>query len=167
MALVGLSLAVACDDDNGQAARRLSVEEYFQGLASIAADTEQREAAAAPTDDPGASPQEIKQRWIDYLNDVASILDAAADDVGELLAPEDVKDQHDALVTAIRNLVASFEGFATESEDLPTEEIEDFVGLRTYAAEAYAAFEQACGTLQRIADADNISVDLCEPADED
>lgn len=150
--------AAACSSGS----ERLSAEEYFPKVQSIAQAASDDESAAFPSEEESAnfSPEEQKQAGVEGLRSLASIIEDAIQEIGDLNPPEDVQDAHDALVDEGNGLVENFRDLADEAEGLPPEDIEDFFNTQVFVESTFGPFDVACSALQDLGVQQGIEVDL-------
>ena len=163
MLLVLGTIAAACGDDG-----ELSLEEYFQQVDQVGDDFDTRTEALEDAF-PAAFEEPAATR--DLFNAGLPIFSDFVDAIDDIDPPAAVEDEHNEAVAAgqafeeriedLVNRLADVES-ASELEDLFTELEED---PEFTAAEE--RFEAACLSLQGIADANGIAVDLeCEEEEE-
>jgi uncharacterized phage infection (PIP) family protein YhgE len=154
---------------DGGGGDELSLEEYFQQVDGIfersdreidALNDELSEATTLST-----TVEEGVTAIDDFLTESIQVLSDAVDDLEALDAPEDVREQHTAFVSAVRDGIDQTEALQDDLQGVETEaELEE---LATQFGEDVTATEQeadaACMELQQIADSNDIVLDLnCE-----
>ena len=155
------AMAVACGGGGS-----LSAEEYFEKLEAIGNEAQEKEDAALPSEEEAANPapEEQKQTGIELLNSVAEINQDAFDKADGLNPPDDIRQTHDDLIAAGRDLVQKFQDLAGQAEDIPPEGIEDFFNSQVFVESTFAPLDEACFALQAMADDREIEVNLhCAP----
>jgi hypothetical protein len=153
------TMAVGCGDDE-----ELSIEEYFQRAESIMDDATARlealeddgfEGEFAPEEDPVTSMR-------DFFDSTAAIIRGTVDELEDLNPPSEAEDAHADFVGAVGTQVELFDDLAdslAEAQSLfGAEELAEEFGVESEPVSADIA--QACFTLQDIADANGIDVDL-------
>lgn len=153
--------AVACGDDGGE---KLTLEEYFQQLDQIDNEGTERIDAlfANMSDDPDVN--EMRDAFAGFPD---AVEDAAAD-ADDLNPPDEVKDEHTALVDSLSELADAANDSLDAAADATS--IDEFQSaLQSDAFEsANAAVTTACLALQQIANDNSISVTLdCSEDDEE
>ena len=160
--LLVAGLAVACSDGDGGS---LSLEEYFQQLDEAQNDVDQRFEDAFQLEEPGpdTSEEDIAAFAREVVQAFATILGDAEGTFGDLEAPAEAEDAHDALVLAIGDATTALDSVEDDLPDaLSLEELETFFSSSDLEA-ATTAVDEACVALQTIADDNSIDVDLaCE-----
>ena len=163
----GTATAVGGDGDgNGGGGDELTLEEYFSEVDGIFERTDQEidalneelsEATTAST-----TVAEGVTAISDFLRQSIQVLSDAADDLEALNEPEDVREQHDAFLSAVRDGIGQTETLEADLQGVDTDaELEE---LTTQFAEDVTATEQeadaACTALEQIAASNDIVVDL-------
>ena len=155
--VAALLLFAACGDGD---AGETSLEEYFADLevAAVAYD-----AAAGPIDtalSESTDPlNDVKELFPPFVDDLGAFVDALAG----MTPPSEVSAEHAITVDRGRAVFAAFEDVVAELDG-----VNDLEGLSAlFAGPAMAAmieaghlFSEGCETLQSVADAEGIAVDL-------
>jgi len=112
---------------------------------------------------PDTSEEDIAAFAREVVQAFATILGDAEGTFGDLEAPAEAEDAHDALLEAIGDSRAALEGAEDDIPDaLSLEELETFDPFAE-AEDAFGRVDAACKELQTIADDSSIDVDLeCE-----
>ena len=158
----GLALVAAAAACGGGGGKSLSAEDYFKKVEAISNEAIEKESAAAPSDEEAANltPEELKQRGIEFLSAAATITEDAIQKVEALEVPDDLRDGHDDLVAAGNDLAKTYRDLADEAQDVAPEDIEDFFNSKVFAESTFAKFDEACSGLEKLAGDKGIEVDL-------
>lgn len=158
LAVAAIALAAAC----GGGSKALSAGAYFGKIQDIADETKQKETDAQPSEEESASlsPDELKAQAVGFLGAQAAILDGAVKQIDALKPPADVRNEHDAFVTALTDLAGKFRDFSAQAADLSPEQIEDFFNTEVFSQATFASFDETCSALEQVAKDKSIDVDL-------
>ena len=144
--VVFLAASTACGDDDEE---RLSEEEYFAELTELDQDSDERGEELFGDEEPTA------QEYADVVREAAQTYEEALNDLNP---PEELQEEHDDLVAAIKAFGDALEGVEFD-EGAPAQELfesEDF-------ADEFAAVDAPFCALQVIADDKGIGADVgCE-----
>jgi hypothetical protein len=155
--------------DGGGGGDELSLEEYFQRTDTVFARSDQEIDALNAELEEALGPETTVEEGIaaieSFLTDSLRVLSDAADDLEALNAPEEVKEQHEVFVGAVRDASGQSEAFLEGLRGVDTEaELEQLVTeFDEETTRTQQEADAACLELQQIADDNGISVDLnCE-----
>jgi hypothetical protein len=162
LAALGVLLLLGAACGGGGGSKRLSAEDYFQKVQSIAETATEEENGAFPSEEESAnfSPEEQKQAGIDGLKSVASLNQDAIKQIDDLKPPEDLQQAHDALVEEGNSLAQNFRDLADQAENVPPDGIEDFFSTQVFVEATFAPFDEACSALQDLGAGQGIEVNL-------
>ena len=158
------AVAAACGDDGGET---LTIEEYFARLAEIDDETEEEEAALDAQLEEELAGITDEEEALEVIQDIfPAQLDNFADfvdDLADLDPPDDIRDDHDDTVDAMRDFVAVFRELVDELDEV--ESIGEMDAL--FEGEDFAQAEQrateACLRVEQLAADNGITVDFnCE-----
>jgi chemotaxis regulatin CheY-phosphate phosphatase CheZ len=145
----------------------LTLAEYFAELERISHEAESRLDRADVSDVENPSVDEARNLWVGALKEAAATFDDTVDELEDLNPPGEVEDEHDEFTGDLRRLSPEFERWIARVEDIETfqeliivaDEIDDFFA----GVPEQDRFTESCNALQRIADENDVSVDLeCE-----
>lgn len=165
--LLGVA-AAACGGGGDGGAVELSLEQYFERVASLTADLEERTASLD---------QQLEQEFESDVAEIEAVRDAFAtvlpifgdfiDDLDELNPPEEVADLHGELVAGFADLVDGFEDLIDQLVNI--ESAAEFSALLfdpdSGFGSAIEQLEAVCLELQSIADDNGIEADLLDCAE--
>ena len=160
LALLGTALLIAaaagCDGDG-----ELTLEEYLQEVDAIFKQAEERgEPHVEALNQEFSSEDEQVSAIRDFWNAVVPITRDAFDALELINAPPEVAEEHNKFIEALMELEESFSDISDRLEDVESiSEVNELLndpGLN----EASDRSDEACLTLQDIADANNIEVNL-------
>ena len=153
-----LAAAVACRDDGGDS---MTLEEYFTELERIGDEAEARvEASDAPDVDPDASFGDQRDALVQLFEAGEAALGPTIDEMDELSPPDAVRDEHNEYVEAVRGLPDFIDGYIADVRAAGTQEELDDILTRPEEEAVFDRIDDACRTLQQIADENEIDVDL-------
>ncbi len=162
LALVVLSTGAACGGGGGG---RLSLQEYFQRLDKILADTDARFQAlrSQPTAGPEATEQDISTRARSFFDGAAAIARDARKSLADLDPPPEAEEAHDQVVNAFGQAAVVFEAFARRVPDVLSASRAEALFDQLFGSiepPEFRRIDDACKALQALAGANNIDVDL-------
>jgi hypothetical protein len=157
-------MAVGCGDDE-----ELSLEEYFQRGESIGDDATARVEALEDLEDPFegefASEEDQVTAIRDFFDSMAAIVRDAVDEWEDLDPPSEAEEAHADFLGAVGAQAELFDKVVDSLTDAQSPSgAEDLLGEFGVDFEPVMAdIEEACSTLQGIADANGVDVDMkCE-----
>ncbi len=158
-------VAAACGGGDGGG--ELSLEQYFDQVASIIGDLEERTASLdQPLEQEFESEAEEIEALRDAFTTVGPIFRDFIDDLDELNPPEEVEDLHGELVAGFADLAGGFEDIVDQFADIDTsaELAALFFDADSVFGSAVGRLEAVCLELQSIADDNGIDADLLDCA---
>jgi hypothetical protein len=160
--LVGFA-TLGCGLRNGGGG--LTLEEYFQKIDEVQNNNDATFATQeASQEEPSADAtgEELAAFLRDSITESADVLRNSAADADDIDPPDEVADPHDDIVAALNDAVAALDGLADSVPDTLT--LADLAeGTFFDSDDLNAAFDSlaaACNTLEGIATANDITVDL-------
>jgi len=164
---LALSFAFACGADDGDSATPISLDQYFTSVEEIFDDAEEATDVAEESlnEVPRDAPLEEQIDAIDtFLSDIDGVFTDAAERLEALVAPDIVADENQDFIDGVR---ASLSLGNALRDDLPDIETQDELDdrLSDYGDDVEASVtksDNACFDLHEIADAEGITIDLCE-----
>ena len=177
--VLSLGAVVGCggDDEDGNGdngpATQLTLEEYFQEIEQIRADSEEEANAVEDRLDQESETLETADQAIDLfdeaITDFLVIAVGVGDDLDAIQPPSEVSSLHDDFVAAWNDGVDALESLQSDLDGVESEE--DLLDLLPLIEEEFGSLgdttEQICLDLQAVADEGNIDVDLgCEGDEE-
>ncbi len=171
--LLALSLALACGDDDGGSTTSSngdgdSLPGYFAGLQRIFADADDatNEAEEPLNETSSGAELDVKLSALDtYLGEIDIIFDEAIDQLNDLDVPAAATGDHQNFIDGVRESVIASDALRNDLTDITTDvQLDD--RLASFDSDIDAAVDKAdaaCLALQRIADTEDIAIDLaCE-----
>lgn len=170
--LLALSLALACGDDDGSTAGSNGggdhLPGYFADLQRIFADAEDatNEAEEPLNETSSGAELDVKLSALNtYLGEIDTIFDEAIDRLDDLDVPTAAAEHHQDFIDGVRESVIASDALRNDLTDITTDEQLDD-RLATFDSGIDAAVDKAdaaCLALQKIADTEDIAIDLaCE-----
>ena len=155
IALLAVAGGWACNDDGGD---DLTLEEYFQRVDEIDNDSTERIDAVFN----GITDENDVEQFRDAFKDFAPIIDDVASDFDDLDPPDEAKDKHDAMASALNAFSDKASEIADGVDDIEASTPDEFFG--TIGDQGFDAasdtFTAACVDLQQLATDNNITVEI-------
>ncbi|HLB62680.1 MAG TPA: hypothetical protein VJN50_08130 [Actinomycetota bacterium] len=156
-----LALAIAAPACGG-----ITVEEYFAELQRFRVDFKARgdELTATMQSDVQAATSEDAAIELlrAFFQDLSTVLGDAIDDLSSLDPPSEVKDAHDQYVATLEKTQDEIDGILEDFDQLTPEEIGNVFASPEFT-DIQSQAQEACRSLQAVADDNAIEIDLeCE-----